>query len=140
MNPLHAIYGVIVVGCLGYIWHCESVKEAQAVAIVLAEQAKDAAEKQAAKDRKSKEKADAELKNARSAVLSLARQLRDARGAANYLPPASPTSRRPDLACFDRALLEQATRHLDEGLSRLAEGCDQGAVDLANARKWARDR
>lgn len=143
MNPLQIVSGIvgtaILIAIAGYLYHCESVKEAQAVAIVLAEQAKERAEKQAASDRAAKEKADEDLKASRADAASLARRLRNARAASSYLPPASPGSASPSRAAFDRAELERAIQRLDAGVSGLIEEGDQARVGLDSAKRWAQD-
>jgi hypothetical protein len=52
--------------------------------------------------------------------------------------PAAPAgSRSPDLACFDRAELEQALQRFDAGVTGLFDEGDTNAVGLNVARSWA---
>lgn len=65
-------------------------------------------------------------------------ELRRARSSADYLPPAPADTKCPEgWACFDRTLLQQAIRQLDEGVSGiLAEG-DSVRLRLSEAITWA---
>lgn len=144
MNPLQIVASIagaaVVSGILWYLWDCETTKTAMAKSVLLAEQARDRAEKKAKEDQKAKEKSDEDLKAARGAARSLAKQLRESRARGSVLPTSSPSARFPHLVCFDRSEFERATGRLDEGLSGLAEVCDQRTAELANARKWASER
>ena len=56
----------------------------------------------------------------------------------NALVAAAPAgSRSVDLACFDRAELEQALQRFDDGISGLIAEGDADAVGLNTARAWA---
>lgn len=91
-------------------------------------------------DQQRKDAADAE--NARSTA-DLNRTIAGLRLAADrargrIVPAAPAASSRPDLACFDRTLLEQAIGGLVGSVRGIAETGDQTAVDLNTAREWAR--
>lgn len=104
-----------------------------------AQNAKAAAEDKANKERK--EKADAENKKLRSDLAGLYDaygRLREQRARGSELPGAPAGSRRPDLACFDRAELARAVGGLEEGVLRLTRQGDEARLDLDSAREWAR--
>lgn len=97
------------------------------------------ADDQMAKDKLEKEKADAENKDLRRELDVRVAQLRDARSrAGGGIVPAAPSgSRRPDLACFDRAEYQRAYGAL---VTEVRGGADEGTastVDLNTAKKWA---
>jgi hypothetical protein len=112
---------------------------AQVKALGDAQNAKAAAEDKANKERK--EKADAENKKLRSDLAGLYDaygRLREQRARSSELPSAPAGSRRPDLACFDRAELARAVGGLEEGVLRLTRQGDEARLDLDTAKEWAR--
>ena len=90
-----------------------------------------------AEDKRNKEKSDADYQNAISGLRADVKRLRDDRARGGYVPAAPAGSRNPEIACFDRADLEQALRRLDEGISGLIDEGDADAVGLNVARRWA---
>ena len=54
-----------------------------------------------------------------------------------FVAAAPASSRSVDLACFDRAELEQALQRFDDGISGLIAEGDADAVGLNVARSWA---
>lgn len=112
---------------------------AQVKALGDAQNAKAAAEDKVNKERK--EKADAENKKLRSDLAGLYDaygRLREQRARGGELPSAPAGSRRPDLACFDRAELARAMGGLEEGVLRLTRQGDEARLDLDTAKEWAR--
>ena len=89
------------------------------------------------KDRLNKEKVDADyLKDiaARDATIS---RLRAQRSGSSFVPPASPTARSPEKACFGRAELERAIFELDAEVYGIVKEGDDSRIGLDTAKKWA---
>lgn len=101
------------------------------------EAAKKEAEAKAKADRQLKESSDREYQATIAALRTDVKRMRDDRARASFVPAAPADSRSPDLACFDRADLEQALRRLDVGISGLIEEGDTDAVGLNAGRRWA---
>ena len=108
--------------------------------------AKVAAEGEAAKvkakaqeqvDKQAKEKADEDHKTAVAALTADIASLRRASTRGRTVPPAPTTSSRPDLACFDRALLGEAVDGFLGDVSNQVAAGAAATVDLNNARAWA---
>jgi hypothetical protein len=94
-----------------------------------------------------KEKADADHKTAVAKLESDLKRMRDSRPRSSITPKASPTTKRPDLACFDRTLFDTALREFEEALDRFLveteELVGEGAtrtLELDSAKRWAQDR
>lgn len=140
-NPLQVVYAVgavVVVALVGtYIYKCESAMTFKERAVMLAEDAKKRAEKQAENDRDAKERSDAENTKLRTDLAVSDKRLRDERASRSRVPPAPTGSRRPDLATFDRAELERAMAHLDERGAGIAREGAAATVDLDTAKRWA---
>ena len=85
---------------------------------------------------KRKELSDDEYNKTLAALTADNERLRNSSARISIVPQASPASKRPELACFDRAELEQATRRLDEGLSGIAAAGDERTIMLNAARAW----
>lgn len=94
---------------------------------------------QEAKDKVTKERIDNETKTLRASNASLARQLRDARSAGGFLPKPSPSAGSAETITFNRARLESALQHLDDGVSAIVERGAGATADLDLALKWASD-
>lgn len=109
----------------------------KATTAALGKAAQAAAVKQKAADLAAKEKADEAHQNAVAGLnADIARLRRD--GAAGRTVPAAPAaSRRPDLACFDRALLGDAVDGFIADVSRQVGSGAAATVDLDNAKGWA---
>lgn len=137
VNPLHIIYGVIGLFVVGYLWNCETTKAAQAKAVIVAELAKERAEKETKRLLGVKEKADEENKDLRGKLAVSDKRLRDERARRSRVPPAPTGSKRPDLAAFDRAELERAMAYLDERGSDIARKGAEATVDLDTAKEWS---
>ena len=141
MNIRDIIILVLIAGAGIYVWVCEGAKERHAVFVAKVEvegkAAKQAADKREKDDKKAKEKADAERKNLLADNKRLAAELRDARAARSFVPPAPTGASRPHLAAFDRAELERAVQRLDGGVSGLIATGDEARIDLDNAKRWA---
>ena len=95
------------------------------------------AEAKAAEDKRKKESSDHEYETRIAGLTADVKRLRDDRARRGYVPAAPAGSRNPEIACFDRADLEQALRRLDEGISGLIDEGDADAVGLNVARRWA---
>lgn len=94
----------------------------------------------ATENRTKKEQADAENARTRAAdaaaIASLRRERDSARG--SFVPPAAPSAIRPDLACFDRAVLESALGGLLADIRGIADEGAAATVDLDTAKLWAK--
>ncbi len=93
---------------------------------------KEAADKQLAKE------SNESLKARVNALAADNKRLRDADSSRRALPDAPANSRRPDLACFDRAATESAIKQLYGDLRGIAEEGDAYTVRLNNAKEWAK--
>ena len=135
------VYGAVIMAVVGFVWNCERVKKDRDQIIARLEV--QAAENErrikviVAQAKKDKEKADNENKVSRSRISSLSNQLRDARRATSYLPPAAPGSPSPATIAFDRAALDAAIRRLDAGIQGLIDEGDAAIADLDTAKRWA---
>lgn len=86
-----------------------------------------------------KDKADREYQKLLASNAALKR-LRDARPATSGLPQAPADSKRPELACYDRA---EFSRAYGELVTEIRAGADEGtesAIGLNVAREWAQGR
>ena len=101
------------------------------------EAAKKLGEAKSAEDKRTKANSDHDYKIILASVLADNKQLRDARASSSIVPSAPAGSRSPDLACFDRAELEQSLQHFDAGTAGLFAEGDTAAVGLNVARSWA---
>jgi hypothetical protein len=91
-------------------------------------------------DKLRKETADAENNRTLDSLRADIKRLRDNRASGNFLPAAPAGAGRPDLACFDRALLERAIRDLDKGVQGIVDQCSETTVNLDTAKKWAKTK
>lgn len=137
------VAGVVALGALGYVAHCEHVKKDRAQFIAKLEsqaaQQKEAAEKKAQEDRKAKEQADEQTQSELDQLHRTIKRLRDERARASSVPAAPAGSSRPDLACFDRTLFSGAVGNFEAGVEGLVVEGATAAIELDNARRWARD-
>ena len=101
------------------------------------EAAKKLADAQAAEDKRNKESSDHEYQTTIASLRADVKRMRDDRARSRFVPAAPAGSRSVDLACFDRAELEQALQRFDDGISGLIAEGDAGAVGLNVARSWA---
>lgn len=101
------------------------------------EAAEKLAKAEAAEDKRKKEIADHDYQSRIDSLVADNQRLRNERSRRGYVPAAPAGSRNPEIACFDRADLEQALRRLDEGISGLIDEGDADAVGLNVARRWA---
>ena len=91
-----------------------------------------------------KRKQDADKENADAfavanrTIASLRRDADRARG--SFVPGASSTAKRPDLACFDRVELESAVRGLVTEVRGFVDEGGKATLDLNTARVWAAGR
>ena len=95
------------------------------------------AEAKAAEDKRKKESSDHEYETTIASLRTDVKRMRDDRARSRFVPAAPAGSRRVDLACFDRAELEQALQRFDDGISGLIAEGDAGTVGLNVARSWA---
>lgn len=91
----------------------------------------------AAEDKRKKESSDHEYETTIASLRADVKRMRDDRARSRFVPAAPAGSRSVDLACFDRAELEQALQRFDDGISGLIAEGDAGAVGLNVARSWA---
>ena len=101
------------------------------------EAAKKLADATAAEDKRKKESSDHEYQTTIASLRADVKRMRDARAGSRFVPAAPAGSRRVDLACFDRAELEQALQRFDAGITGLFDEGDTDAVGLNVARSWA---
>ena len=99
--------------------------------------AKKLADATAAEDKRKKESSDHEYETTIASLRADVKRMRDDRARSRFVPAAPAGSRSVDLACFDRAELEQALQRFDDGISGLIAEGDAGAVGLNVARRWA---
>lgn len=111
----------------------------QAQVKAIGDAAEIAARKQEASDKAKKEKIDRENIQLRRNNAILAQRMRDNAGR-SVLPAAAPGSGRPDAACFQRTLLDDALRKFTQGTAGIAIDGDAAVTDLDSARKWAAER
>ena len=83
--------------------------------------------------------AEAKGEKAKSDLAVANKRLRDERAGRGAVPAAPDGSKRPDLACFDRPLLESALRRLDAGVSGIVDAGDESTLRLKLSRDWALD-
>lgn len=101
------------------------------------EATKKLADATAAEDKRKKESSDHEYQTTIASLRADVKRMRDARAGGRFVPAAPAGSRRVDLACFDRAELEQALQRFDAGIAGLFDEGDTDAVGLNVARSWA---
>ena len=101
--------------------------------------AQERANAQAAKDKLTKETADAENARVTAALRADITKLRRERDSARVstVPAAPAGSGRPDLACFDRSGLESALRGLLGDIRGLVDQGAAATLDLNTAKAWA---
>jgi len=135
------VSGVLALGALGYIAHCEHVKNDREKFINTlrsqAEQQKQANEKRAKDDKAAKEKADADTQRNLDQLHRTVARLRNERARASSVPPAPATTSRPDLACFDRAEFVGAMGNFEAGVEGLVTAGAESAIELEAAKAWA---
>lgn len=90
-----------------------------------------------AEDERNKERTNREYQTTIDTLRDDVKRLRDERTRRNYVPTAPTGSRSPNLACFDRAELEQALRRFDERVTGLIAEGDEARVGLNVSRSWA---
>ena len=100
------------------------------------EAAQKLADAKAKEDQQIKDAADHEYKTNLSALLADNKRLRNARSSSHIVPSAPSGSRSPNLACFDRAELEQALQRFDAGTSGLVDEGDKNTLALSVAKDW----
>lgn len=91
----------------------------------------------AAEDKRIKESSDREYQTTIARLDSDVKRMRDARASSRFVPAAPASSRRTDLACFDRAELERTIRDFDAEIQGLVDQGSADAVGLNVARGWA---
>jgi hypothetical protein len=101
------------------------------------EAAKKLADATGAEDKRKKESSDHEYQATISSLRANIKRMRDARAGSNFVPAAPASSRRVDLACFDRAELERTIRDFDTAIQGLVDQGSADAVGLNVARSWA---
>ena len=151
MNPLKLRLLIVLLASIGLVgagaawkvqgWRLAAVKAEYAGFVATVKAQGEAAEKlakaTAAADKQNKERVDREYQTTITSLAADVKRLRDARTRAGYVPATPAGSRSPDLACFDRAELEQALRRFDEGVTGLIGEGDTTALGLNAARSWA---
>ena len=149
MPTIKAPYFLLAGALLGALiaWSIQSLRidalQSQYDAFVdTAKAAGDIAQKQAdaraEHDKQLKATSDANYQTAIDNLNADIARLRNARAGRNIVPPSPTNSRRPDLACFDRAELEQAVRNFDSGIQRLVDQGSANTIRLNAAAEWGR--
>lgn len=151
-NPLVLLWLALGAFALGVMsgssgaWYLQSLRLGALQAeydgfVATTKAAGEAARKEAAvkaeSDRQLKESKDHEYKTTLAALRADNERLRHERTRASYVPAAPAGASRPDLACFDRAELDQALRRFDDGASQLVGAGDEAALSLTIAKSWA---
>ena len=90
-------------------------------------------------DRKAKERTDEQHKTTIARLNSDIKRLRDANSRSSLTPQASPTTKRPDLACFDRTLFTQAIREVEGAIEAIVGEGAARTVELDLAKQWAKE-
>jgi hypothetical protein len=101
------------------------------------EAAKKLADATATEDKRKKESSDHEYQTTIASLRADVKRMRDARAGSRFVPAAPAGSRRVDLACFDRAELEQTLQQFDEAVTGLIAEGDADAIGLNVGRSWA---
>ena len=94
-------------------------------------------EKTDAENKTAKKETDASYTSTLAAQSATIASLRNARAASSFLPPAPPTARSPDTACFDRAAFERALQQFDSETSGVVDEGDEARAGLNAAKGWA---
>lgn len=89
-------------------------------------------------DKEAKEKADAENSDALAALAGTIGKLRRSGAGSRGLPATPAPAGRPDLACYDRAILSGAYGTLVEEVRGGADEGSKATVDLNTAKLWVR--
>lgn len=100
------------------------------------EAARARAESQTKENERKKLESDHEHEIAINTLKSNVDKLRRARSGARYVSPAGAGARRPGVACYDRAELEQTIRQFVDGVSGIVEKGDERTIELNVARSW----
>jgi hypothetical protein len=142
LSPSTIIYGVIALAVVSYVGHCEYVKKDRAQFIAKLEAQAEAQNvkiaAQVKHDRENKEKADAENKKTTDALRATIQRLRDSSGS-RFVPPASASAKRPDLACYGRSDLDAEIRAITGTSADVLGELGKAAVNMNTALKWAKE-
>lgn len=121
-------------------WRIDEIKKEYASFVAQTEAlGKQAQAEAAAKEtqyKQAQKEADIEYKNNLDHLRADNVKLLQARSRSGYVPAAPRSTRRPDLACFDRAEFTTAIRRLDAGVSDLIEKGSESIVRLQNSQAW----
>lgn len=154
MSPLQivqSVIGVLLVAGIGYyIYDCESAKTFQARAVLLAEAAKDKAEKETRRLTALKEKSDADIKALRADNLSLDKRLSSERARSRAMSRTGPITASAERACFKGPLLDAAIARflaetseahfrLYDDIVEVARSGTDAVSALDSAKVWAKD-
>ena len=135
------IAGLVSLGALGYITHCEYVKKDRANFISSLEQQaadqKKRNDERTKQDIQDKEQADAAREKERNNFHATINRLRNERTHSSSVPPTTTTSSRPDLSCFDRAEFVTAVGNLEAGMEAIAGKGAEATIDLNSGKSWA---
>lgn len=101
------------------------------------EASKKLADATAAEDKRKKESSDHDYQTTIARLDADVKRMRNARAGSRFVPAAPASSRRVDLACFDRAELERTIRDFDTAIQGLIDQGSADAVGLNVARRWA---
>lgn len=113
--------------------------EFKAETLALADKARKAAAEREAADNKRKGDADAQNSAALDTLAGSIKRLRDERDRARRgrLSAAANAASDPDVACFDRPVVERAYGELVTRLRDLADEGSKAVIDLDTAKRWA---
>jgi hypothetical protein len=82
---------------------------------------------------------DNENATAHAALAAVSKRLRDRDSRRGLVPPATPGSSRPDLACYNRAELDDALRAFTGSVGELVIEGESATIDLNTAKSWVGD-
>jgi hypothetical protein len=127
------VAGVLVLAAGAYVWHCEGVKDDMVRAEAIAQQQAAENARKALEALKAKERADENYTRNLDRLRADVKRLRDSRP--SVLPPAAPTARDPERACFSRPELDAALRRFVEGAAGLVAEGDEARLGLDAAKQ-----
>lgn len=146
LTMIGAIAAAVIIGALSLAVKVQSSRlescKAEYAAFVaetkrLGEAAKSAADAEKKRLSDNLAKTEKSYAKARSDLATANRQLRDASTSRSYVPAVPADTKRPDLACFDRAELAESIKRLVAGMADIASAGDEATLNLNSGKEWA---
>ena len=81
---------------------------------------------------------DNENATAHAALAAVSKRLRDRDSRRGLVPPATPGASRPDLACYNRAELDDALRAFTGSVGELVIEGESSTIDLDTGKAWVK--